>query len=96
MSQPESPFADQPWAKLMLAQPRVFEEDDIAIRTHMGQNEVALRVKGLPQRLRMLLMLVDGRRTVGTFRSTMTNFRSLDEALDMLIKMGLIELIVMD
>ncbi len=45
----------------------------------------------IPDRMRMLLLLVNGRRTVADFRDLLPRYRNLDEAFDMLIKMGLIE-----
>ena len=65
-------------------------DDDIFIKTHLGRQEIE-RGNMLPQRLRMLLMLIDGKRTVGAFRETLTNFRGLDDAVYMLDKMGMIE-----
>ena len=52
-----------------------------------NSGEIAL----LQSRLRTLLLLVDGTSTVGELRSRLHRFRSLDEALDMLLRMGLIE-----
>ncbi len=66
-------------------------DSDIFIRTARGQKEALERTRELPHRLRMLLMLVDGRRSVANFRAAMTNFRSLDESLDMLLRLQLIE-----
>jgi hypothetical protein len=66
-------------------------DTDIFMRTTRGQAEALERRRELPHRLRMLLMLIDGRRTVGDFRAAMSNFRSLDESLDMLMKMSFIE-----
>ena len=45
----------------------------------------------IPDRMRMLLLLVNGRRTVADFRDLLPRYRNLDDAFDMLIKMGLIE-----
>jgi hypothetical protein len=66
-------------------------DSDVFIRTARGQREVLERHRELPHRLRMLLMLIDGRRSVGNFRAAMTNYRSLDESLDMLMRMSYIE-----
>jgi hypothetical protein len=41
--------------------------------------------------LRTLLALVDGRRSVGELRAAIHSYRGLDDALDMLRKMGFIE-----
>jgi hypothetical protein len=67
-------------------------DDDIFIKTHLGRQEIE-RGNMLPQRLRMLLMLIDGKRSVGAFRETLTNFRGLDDAVFMLDHMGMIELL---
>jgi hypothetical protein len=66
-------------------------DSDVFMRTSRGQREALERNRELPHRLRMLLMLIDGRRSVGNFRAAMTNYRSLDEALDMLMRMSYIE-----
>jgi hypothetical protein len=66
-------------------------DTDIFMRTTRGQTEALERRRELPHRLRMLLMLIDGRRSVNDFRVAMTNYRSLDESLDMLMKMSYIE-----
>jgi hypothetical protein len=67
-------------------------DDDVFIKTHLGRQEIE-RGNMLPQRLRMLLMLIDGKRSVGAFRETLTNFRGLDDAVFMLDRMGMIELL---
>lgn len=66
-------------------------DSDVFIRTMKGQREALERQRELPHRLRMMLMLIDGRRSVGNFRAAMTQFRSLDETIDMLMRMHLIE-----
>ena len=66
-------------------------EDDVFIRSHLGRLEAADRFSNLPRRLRVLLMLVDGRASVGDMRRGLARFRGLDDALDMLRHMGLIE-----
>jgi hypothetical protein len=65
-------------------------DDDVFIKTHLGRQEIE-NGNMLPQRLRMLLMLIDGKRSIGAFRETLTNFRGLDDAVFMLSKMGMIE-----
>ncbi|UCE32616.1 MAG: hypothetical protein JSW68_06915 [Burkholderiales bacterium] len=76
---------------LVNAQPKVIYDDDVFIKTHLGRREVVATVGTLPQRLRMLLLLIDGRRSVGTFRAELTRYRSLEESIDMLHRMGMIE-----
>lgn len=84
-------FSRLPLSRLVRGELGLIFDSDIFIRTLRGQREALERTRELPHRIRMLLMLIDGRRSVGAFRAAMTNFRSLDETLDMLIKMSLIE-----
>jgi len=65
-------------------------DDEVLLRSWTGR-AAAEQPVGLPRRLRTLLLLVDGTSTVGELRSRLHRFRSLDEALDMLLRMGLIE-----
>lgn len=69
----------------------VIRDEEIFIKTKSGRIETSQVQSNLPRRLRMLLILVDGRRTMGDFRRGLTRFRSLDECFDMLRKMGYIE-----
>jgi len=78
--------------KLALSgEPPVLADGEIFLRTVRGNEEARTARRRLPQRLRMLLLLVDGRRSVGDFRRGLSRFRNLDESLDMLAKMGLID-----
>ena len=45
----------------------------------------------IPDRLRMLLFLVNGRRSMAEYRDLLPRYRNLDDAFDMLVKMGFIE-----
>jgi hypothetical protein len=67
------------------------KDDEVFIRTHLGRIEIQNPSSTVPRRLRTMLLLVDGRRTLADFRRSMTRYRNLDESLDMLFKMGLIE-----
>lgn len=69
----------------------VLRDEEVFIKTKMGRVETSQVQSDLPRRLRMLLILVDGRRSMGDFRRGLTRFRSLDECFDMLRKMGYIE-----
>jgi hypothetical protein len=69
----------------------VLRDEEVFIKTKMGRVETSQVQSSLPRRLRMLLILVDGRRSMGDFRRGLTRFRSLDECFDMLRKMGYIE-----
>ena len=72
-------------------EPPVLVDGEVFLRTPRGNDEVRTARRLLPQRLRMLLLLVDGRRSVGDFRRGLSRYRNLDESLDMLAKMGLID-----
>jgi hypothetical protein len=69
----------------------VLRDDEVFIRSWLGRVEAGRRDGALPRRLRLLLLVVDGRRTVGDLRRGLDRYRSLDESLDMLRRMGLIE-----
>jgi hypothetical protein len=78
--------------RLVLAgDPPVLHGDEVFVRTRLGRNEVAYPSEALPRRLRMLLLLIDGRRTVDDFRTGLNRYRGLEDALDMLRKMNMIE-----
>ena len=78
--------------RLVLAgDPPVLHGDEVFVRTRLGRNEVAYPSDALPRRLRMLLLLIDGRRTVDDFRTGLNRYRGLEDALDMLRKMHMIE-----
>ena len=70
---------------------RPLRDDDVVLRSHMGRLEAADRYSSLPRRLRVLLMLVDGKASVADMRRGLARYRGLDDALDMLRQMGLIE-----
>jgi hypothetical protein len=69
----------------------LLKDDEVFIRTHLGRIEIQTPTSTIPRRLRTMLLLVDGKRTMADFRRSMTRYRNLDESLDMLFKMGLIE-----
>lgn len=69
----------------------LIHNDDVFMRTYRGRAVAMSRETPLPQRLRMLLILVDGKRSVGVLRTGLTKYRNFEESLDMLLKMGLIE-----
>jgi hypothetical protein len=69
----------------------LLRDDEVFIRTHLGRIELQNPTSTIPRRLRTMLLLVDGKRTLADFRRSMTRYRNLDESLDMLFKMGLIE-----
>ena len=71
--------------------PAVLREELVFIKTRIGRDEARSTDSSIPRRLRTLLALVDGRRSVGELRAAIHSYRGLDDALDMLRKMGFIE-----
>lgn len=71
--------------------PAVMREDQVFIKTRYGRDEARRTEASIPRRLRTLLALIDGRRSVGDLRNAIHNYRGLDDALDMLRKMGFVE-----
>jgi hypothetical protein len=69
----------------------ILRDDEVFIRTHLGRLEIQTPTSTIPRRLRTMLLLVDGKRSLADFRRSMTRYRNLDESIDMLFKMGLIE-----
>lgn len=63
----------------------------VYIKTRIGREEARRTEATIPRRLRTVLALVDGRRSVQVLRTLLHSYRGLDDALDMLQKMGLIE-----
>ncbi|MBX3589360.1 MAG: hypothetical protein R3E41_06580 [Burkholderiaceae bacterium] len=72
-------------------EPAVLREELVFIKTRIGRDEARRTDSSIPRRLRTLLALVDGRRSVGELRAAIHSYRGLDDALDMLRKMGFIE-----
>lgn len=66
-------------------------EDEIFIKTRVGRDESRRSDSTIPRRLRTLLTVVDGRRSVGALRAAIHTYRGLDDSLDMLHRMGFIE-----
>lgn len=71
--------------------PAVLREDQVFIKTRLGRDEARRTDTSIPRRLRTLLALVDGCRSVGELRAAIHSYRGLDDGLDMLCKMGFIE-----
>ncbi|HEY0878209.1 MAG TPA: hypothetical protein VGE10_07125 [Zeimonas sp.] len=63
----------------------------VYIKTRLGREESRRAEATIPRRLRTVLALIDGRRSVQVLRTLLHSYRGLDDALDMLQKMGLIE-----
>ena len=72
------------------ARRHALQDEDVFVKTPRGRAEVSRRDSALPRRLGDLLLLIDGRRSIGDLRRTLVRFRSLDECLDMLRTKGLI------
>jgi len=75
----------------MGGEPPVLRKTSVFIKTRVGREEARCTDSSIPRRLRTLLALVDGRRSVGELRAAIHSYRGLDDALDMLRKMGFIE-----
>ncbi len=73
------------------AESLVLHDEEIFIKTRLGREEAQRSNSAIPRRLRTLLALVDGRRSVGELRAAIHSYRGLGDALDMLHKMGFIE-----
>ncbi len=73
------------------AEPAVLRDDVIFLKTRLGRDESRRTDSTIPRRLRMLLSLVDGRRSVIDLRFALHSYRGIDDALDMLHRMGFIE-----
>lgn len=67
------------------------QDDDIFIQTMRGALALSRSNVELPDRLRMLLFLVNGRRRASEYRDLLPRYRGLQDAFDMLIKKGLIK-----
>lgn len=83
------------WSRTLeaLVQGRVGEiaAGDVFVQTPRGAQVAARGHAQLPDRLRMLLFLVNGRRSMAEYRDLLPRYRNLDDAFDMLAKMGFIE-----
>lgn len=73
------------------AEPAVLRDDVIFLKTRLGRDESRRSDSTIPRRLRTLLSLVDGRRTVVDLRFALHSYRGVEDALDMLHRMGFIE-----
>ena len=66
-------------------------DKDVPMRTRIGRVEATARRGALPRRLRMLLLLADGRTTISDMRRALPRLRGIDQGFDMLHRMGLVE-----
>jgi len=64
---------------------------EIFVQTPQGVLVAATMPAHLPDRLRMLLFLINGRRRMSEYRDLLPRYRNLDDAFDMLVKKGFIE-----
>ena len=67
------------------------EDQEIFIQTMKGALAQSRSNVELPDRLRMLLFLVNGRRQVSEYRDLLPRYRGLTDAFDILLKKGLIK-----
>src|SRR5688500_7156899 len=65
--------------------------DEVFVQTPAGALAAAGSTPGLPDRLRMLLFLVNGRRCMAEYRDLLPRYRDLDDAFGMLAKGGFIQ-----
>ena len=63
---------------------------DVVDKTEAGQAEVRTRAAGLAQRLRTLLIMVDGARTVAQLQAAAAQVGAPADALDQLLQAGLV------
>ncbi|NLD54375.1 MAG: hypothetical protein GX652_06915 [Burkholderiaceae bacterium] len=76
---------------LVHGRPGEIASNEVFMQTPRGAHVAARGHAQLPDRLRMLLFLVNGRRSMAEYRDLLPRYRNLDEAFDMLAKMGFIE-----
>ena len=67
------------------------DDHEIFIQTMRGALALSRSNVELPDRLRMLLFLVNGRRQVSEYRDLLPRYRGLTDAFDILMKKGLIK-----
>jgi predicted secreted protein len=67
-------------------------DNDIFTKTPAGLDEVRTRASGLPQRVRSVLIMVDGVKTVRDLRVAVTRLEAPPETLDSLLDLGMIQL----
>jgi hypothetical protein len=65
--------------------------DSILAKTSAGQDEIATRARKLSPKMRALLILVDGRRSVQDLMDTTAGFGEVQEVLQGLKELGLVE-----
>lgn len=66
------------------------KNDVILAKTPKGLEEIQTRVHKLPQRMRTVLILVDGKTSAGQFVERLTAITDLDAILEMLLKEGFV------
>ncbi|MDO5102057.1 MAG: hypothetical protein Q4D91_04055 [Lautropia sp.] len=67
------------------------EDNEVFVQTMRGALVLSRGTAELPDRLRMLLFLINGRRQVQEYRDLLPRYRNLTDAFDMLMKKGLIK-----
>ena len=67
------------------------DDHEIFIQTMRGALALSRSNVELPDRLRMLLFLINGRRQVSEYRDLLPRYRGLTDAFDILMKKGLIK-----
>lgn len=64
----------------------------LALKTDKGQEEIRSRAHGLPQKLRTLLIMVDGKSTVGQLLGRFPGVQEVQDNLELLVKQGFVQL----
>jgi len=67
------------------------QDNDLYAKTEAGRNEIQLRSRHVATALRSMLLLVDGRRTIGELRGLGAGLHAPADALHQLVELGLIE-----
>ena len=65
-------------------------DDAIFVQTQRGAEVASSSRAELPDRLRMLLFLVNGRRRMSEYRDLLPRYRNIDDTFDMLARKGYI------
>ena len=67
--------------------------NDILVKTLRGVEALRTRSAGLPQRLRTVLILVDGSRSAGALRAAAGGVGAAPDCLKTLLEQGLVQLL---
>ncbi len=68
------------------------ETSALALKTEKGQEEIRSRAHGLPQKLRTLLIMVDGKSSIGQLLARFPGVAEIESNLRLLVEQGFITL----